>query len=137
MSNSWGQRLTNFFSFSASLPQEFTSVYSRFQGVAFSSLLVSYHAFFVCRDVSALAAAEMQRRLAAGLMGLRRGLSAARSLHSSLRSEATALESFIPVIVEGARSGMHQALQNQVFLVLNIATKWNSLPTNDRCHKMS
>lgn len=56
----------------------------------------------------------MQRRLAAGMMGLRRGLSAARSLHSSLRSEATALESFIPVIVEGARSGMQQALQNQV-----------------------
>ncbi len=56
----------------------------------------------------------MQRRLAAGMMGLRRGLSAARSLHSSLRSEATALDSFIPVIVEGARSGMQQALQNQV-----------------------
>ncbi|CAL8470626.1 g10168 [Coccomyxa elongata] len=67
----------------------------------------------VFRDVSALAAAEMQRRLAAGMMGLRRGLSAARSLHSSLRSEAAALESFIPVIVEGARSGMQQALQNQ------------------------
>ena len=61
-----------------------------------------------------MAAAEMQGRLAAGMMGLRRGLSAARSLHSSLRSEATALESFIPVIVEGARSGMQQALQNQV-----------------------
>lgn len=79
------------------------------------------------RDVSALAAAEMQRRLAAGMMGLRRGLSAARSLHSSLRSEAAALESFIPVIVEGARSGMQQALQNQVLIVTHIRLTFDFL----------
>ena len=33
---------------------------------------------------------------------------------AALRAEAAALESFIPVIVEGARSGMQQALAKQV-----------------------
>jgi hypothetical protein len=57
----------------------------------------------------------MQRRLSATVSSLRRGLTSARSLHASLRSEACALESFIPVIVEEARSGMHQALHKQVW----------------------
>jgi hypothetical protein len=55
----------------------------------------------------------MQRRLSAAVGSLRRGLASARSLHASLRSEAAALESFVPVIVEDARSGMQQALQQQ------------------------
>ena len=36
------------------------------------------------------------------------------SPQAALRAEAAALESFIPVIVEGARSGMQQALAKQV-----------------------
>ena len=67
-----------------------------------------------CRDVRALAEAELQRKLAASVGDLRKGLSGARSLQAALRAEAAALESFIPVIVEGARSGMQQALAKQV-----------------------
>ena len=67
-----------------------------------------------CRDVTALAEAELQRKLAASMGDLRKGLSGARSLQAALRAEAAALESFIPVIVEGARSGMQKALAKQV-----------------------
>lgn len=66
------------------------------------------------RDVSALAEAELQRKLAASVADLRKGLAAARGLHANLRAEAAALEGFIPVIVEGAKSGMQQALAQQV-----------------------
>ena len=68
----------------------------------------------MCRDVSALAEAELQRKLSASMADLRKGLSSAQGLHASLRAEAAALESFIPVIVEGAKSGMQQALAKQV-----------------------
>ncbi len=68
----------------------------------------------LCRDVTALAEAELQRKLSASVANLRKGLSTARGLHASLRAEAAALESFIPVIVEGARTGMQQALAKQV-----------------------
>ena len=64
--------------------------------------------------MTALAEAELQRKLAASMGNLRKGLSSARSLQAALRAEAAALESFIPVIVEGARSGMQQALTKQV-----------------------
>ena len=64
--------------------------------------------------MTALAEAELQRKLSASVANLRKGLSTARGLHANLRAEAAALESFIPVIVEGARSGMQQALAKQV-----------------------
>ena len=64
--------------------------------------------------MTALAEAELQRKLAASMGDLRKGLSSARSLQAALRAEAAALESFIPVIVEGARSSMQQALAKQV-----------------------
>ena len=71
--------------------------------------------------MTALAEAELQRKLAASMGDFRRGLSIARSLQSSLRAEAAALESFIPVIAEGARSGMQQALAKQVGWLLSRA----------------
>lgn len=76
----------------------------------------------LCRDVTALAEAELQRKLSASLADLRKGLSSARGLHASLRAEAAALESFIPVIVEGAKSGMQQALAKQVGSPLRLGT---------------
>ena len=68
--------------------------------------------------MTALAEAELQRKLSASVADLRRGLSAARGLHATLRAEAVALEGFIPVIVEGAKSGMQQALAKQVSCLL-------------------
>ncbi len=76
-----------------------------------------------CRDVSALAEAELQRKLSASMADLRKGLASARGLHASLRAEAAALESFIPVIVEGAKSGMQQALAKQVSRALRLAPR--------------
>ncbi len=77
----------------------------------------------LCRDVTALAEAELQRKLSASMADLRKGLSSARGLHASLRAEAVALESFIPVIVEGAKSGMQQALAKQVSKALHLENK--------------
>lgn len=76
----------------------------------------------LCRDVTALAEAELQRKLSASVANLRKGLSTARGLHASLRAEAAALEGFIPVIVEGARTGMQQALAKQVRQLLSSTT---------------
>jgi Microtubule binding len=66
------------------------------------------------RDVEALAEKQMESRLAATVGVLRRGLADARSLHASLRSEARELESFIPVLIQGACSGINDALRHQV-----------------------
>ena len=62
----------------------------------------------------ALAGQEMEKRLATTVGGLRRGLADARSLHASLRAEAAELESFVPVLIQGAVSGIHDALRQQV-----------------------
>ena len=64
----------------------------------------------------ALAGQEMEKRLATTVGGLRRGLADARSLHASLRAEAKELESFVPVLIQGAVSGIHDALRQQVSL---------------------
>lgn len=79
--------------------------------------------------MTALAEAELQRKLSASMADLRKGLSSARGLHASLRAEAAALESFIPVIVEGAKSGMQQALAKQVSKALHLA------PYQFSCHR--
>ena len=62
----------------------------------------------------ALAGQEMEKRLATTVGGLRRGLADARTLHASLRAEAAELESFVPVLIQGAVSGIHDALRQQV-----------------------
>ena len=60
---------------------------------------------------------EIEHRLAGAVSGLRRGITSARGLHASLRSEAKALEDFIPMLVEGARSGITSLLKHQVHAV--------------------
>lgn len=60
-----------------------------------------------------LADQEIEQRLASTVSGLRRGIASARSLHASLRSEAKSLEDFIPMLVEGARSGITSLLKHQ------------------------
>ena len=67
-----------------------------------------------CRDVVGLAGAEMRARLSATVTGLRRGLTGVRALHGGLRAEVAELRAFIPVLVEGARSGVQQSLAQQV-----------------------
>ena len=62
----------------------------------------------------ALAGQEMEKRLATTVGGLRRGLADARTLHAALRAEAAELESFVPVLIQGAVSGIHDALRQQV-----------------------
>ena len=62
----------------------------------------------------ALAGQEMEKRLATTVGGLRRGLAEARTLHASLRAEAAELESFVPVLIQGAVSSIHDALRQQV-----------------------
>ena len=66
------------------------------------------------RDIMALAGQEMEKRLATTVGGLRRGLADARTLHAALRAEAAELESFVPVLIQGAVSGIHDALRQQV-----------------------
>jgi len=65
------------------------------------------------RDIGMLADQEIEHRLASSVSGLRRGIASARSLHASLRSEAKSLEDFIPMLVEGARSGITSLLKHQ------------------------
>jgi len=65
------------------------------------------------RDIGMLADQEIEHRLASTVSGLRRGIASARSLHASLRSEAKSLEDFIPMLVEGARSGITSLLKHQ------------------------
>ena len=61
-----------------------------------------------------LADQEIEARLTSTVSGLRRGIASARGLHASLRSEAKALDNFIPMLVEGARSGITSLLKHQV-----------------------
>ena len=56
----------------------------------------------------------MNERLGSSVLGLRRGLAEARALHASLRAEAAELEAFIPVLIQGAVSGIQDALHQQV-----------------------
>ncbi|KAL0032084.1 hypothetical protein WJX77_004214 [Trebouxia sp. C0004] len=65
------------------------------------------------RDIGMLADQEIEHRLASSVSGLRRGIASARTLHASLRSEAKSLEDFIPMLVEGARSGITSLLKHQ------------------------
>lgn len=69
--------------------------------------------FRVCRDIGALAGQEMEARLAESVGGLRRGLAQARELQAALRGEAAQLEAFIPVLIQGAASGISDALKQQ------------------------
>lgn len=68
----------------------------------------------VYRDIGMLADQEIEARLTNTVSGLRRGIASARGLHASLRSEAKALDNFIPMLVEGARSGITSLLKHQV-----------------------
>lgn len=67
----------------------------------------------IYRNIGMLADQEIEHRLASSVSGLRRGIASARSLHASLRSEAKSLEDFIPMLVEGARSGITSLLKHQ------------------------
>lgn len=62
----------------------------------------------------ALAGQEMDKRLSTSVMGLRRGLEEARSLHNNLRAEANELKAFIPVLIQGTVSSIQDALRQQV-----------------------
>ena len=68
------------------------------------------------RNIAALAGQEMDKRLSTSVIGLRRGLDEARSLHTSLRAEANELKAFIPVLIQGTVSGIQDALRQQVLL---------------------
>ncbi|KAK9845317.1 hypothetical protein WJX81_003385 [Elliptochloris bilobata] len=70
-------------------------------------------ALTVFRDVGALADREMQRRLLETVAGLKREVADARTQHTTLRQQAIALGRMIPVLAEGARSGINQVLQQQ------------------------
>lgn len=61
---------------------------------------------------------EIEHRLTSTVSGLRRGIASTRGLHASLRSEAKALKDFIPMLVEGARSGITTLLKHQASLQL-------------------
>ncbi len=67
----------------------------------------------IYRDIGMLADQEIEHRLASSVSGLRCGIASARTLHASLRSEAKSLEDFIPMLVEGARSGITSLLKHQ------------------------
>ncbi|DBA83503.1 TPA: hypothetical protein ACH3X2_006431 [Trebouxia sp. C0005] len=69
--------------------------------------------FTAFRNIGMLADQEIEHRLASSVSGLRRGIASARSLHASLRSEAKSLEDFIPMLIEGARSGITSLLKHQ------------------------
>lgn len=56
---------------------------------------------------------EIEHRLTSTVSGLRRGIASTRGSHASLRSEAKALKDFIPMLVEGARSGITSLLKHQ------------------------
>ena len=85
---------------------------------------------------------EIEHRLTSTVSGLRRGIASTRGLHASLRSEAKALKDFIPMLVEGARSGItsllkHQASPAQLLhgmsdahshFSLHVLAKWSGLP---------
>lgn len=60
-----------------------------------------------------LANSELERKMATAVTLLRRGVAEARANHRLLKAEATALEQFVPVMVEGARRGIYEALQQQ------------------------
>lgn len=62
---------------------------------------------------------EIEHRLTSTVSGLRRGIASTRGLHASLRSEAKALNDFIPMLVEGARSGITSLLKHQVSLAVS------------------
>jgi hypothetical protein len=55
----------------------------------------------------------MRARLSATVTGLRRGLAGVRALHAGLRAEAAELRGFIPVLADGARTGVAQGLAAQ------------------------
>ena len=74
----------------------------------------------------------MQRRLSSTVAGLRRGISAARGLHSSLRAEAASLQGFIPVLLENTRSGISQVLRQQVGSELAELTPFDRIETQKR-----
>ena len=61
---------------------------------------------------------EIEHRLTSTVSGLRRGIASTRDLHATLRSEAKALNNFIPMLVEGARSGITTLLKHQASLQL-------------------
>lgn len=67
---------------------------------------------------------EIEHRLTSTVSGLRRGIASTRGLHASLRSEAKALNDFIPMLVEGARSGITSLLKHQASL---LAHAWSAL----------
>lgn len=67
----------------------------------------------LCRDIGMMADQEIEHRLTSSMSGLRRGVASARGLHASLRSEAKALQDFIPMLVEGARAGITSLLKHQ------------------------
>ena len=67
---------------------------------------------------------EIEHRLTSTVSGLRRGIASTRGLHASLRSEAKALNDFIPMLVEGARSGITSLLKHQASVA---AHAWSAL----------
>ncbi|KAK9829410.1 hypothetical protein WJX72_005680 [[Myrmecia] bisecta] len=81
--------------------------------------------FTVFRDIAALADQELEKRLSTTLSSLRRGIATARTLHESLRSDAKSLTDFIPVLVEGARTGINDALRQQEALMAETRAAYN------------
>ena len=70
---------------------------------------------------------EIEHRLTSTMSGLRRGIASTRGLHASLRSEAKALKDFIPMLVEGARSGITSLLKHQASLVPAASCFWKEM----------
>lgn len=56
-------------------------------------------------------------KLATAVTGLRRGLTTARTMHHSLRSEAEGLQQYVPVLVQSAASELGKLLAEQQALL--------------------
>ena len=71
----------------------------------------------VFRDVSALAAQEMEGRLAATVNTLRRGVGEAKALHSAARAEMQSLQQFLPVLCDGVTNQVLEAIKGHETLL--------------------
>jgi hypothetical protein len=71
----------------------------------------------VFRDISALAAEEMEGRLATTVNTLRRGIGEARALHSAARAEMQNLQQFLPILCDGVSNQVLDAIKGHETLL--------------------
>jgi hypothetical protein len=71
----------------------------------------------VFKDISALAAEEMEGRLATTVNTLRRGIGEARALHSAARAEMQSLQQFLPILCDGVSTQVLDAIKGHETLL--------------------